>query len=65
MTALMIETRIKDLQRHRDQLIQDTAATDGAIQDCQFWLAQVLSSAATPEASPIVVDSDSSSLPEN
>lgn len=37
----VVEARLRELNAQRDQKIADANALTGAIQDCQFWLAEV------------------------
>lgn len=38
ITKESLEKRISDLHAGKVRLMQDLAATDGAIQDCEYWL---------------------------
>ena len=42
MTPDKIRARLDDLKRQRDQQIANANALGGAIQDCEFWLAEAV-----------------------
>jgi hypothetical protein len=41
ITAAQYEARIVELRASLEKLRADAIATDGAIQDCQYWLAEL------------------------
>uniref|UniRef100_A0A6M3IEM1 Uncharacterized protein n=1 Tax=viral metagenome TaxID=1070528 RepID=A0A6M3IEM1_9ZZZZ len=41
ITREAIEARLADLRAQREQLVGNLNAFNGAIQDCEFWLAEV------------------------
>ena len=41
-----MQARIQELAENRNQLIANVNAIDGAMQDCEFWLAQLESEEA-------------------
>lgn len=42
MNREKLEERIKTLETERDQMRTNLVAYDGAIQDCKYWLSQLL-----------------------
>ena len=42
MTPDKIRARLDDLKRQRDQQIANANALGGAIQDCEYWLAEAV-----------------------
>ena len=52
MTKEQIEARKAELMATRDQLIGQLNATEGALQDCDYWIAQLNAQTAqkVPEA---------------
>jgi prefoldin subunit 5 len=40
MTIEAIKTRLAELEQQRKQLQANLFAIDGALQDCEYWLAQ-------------------------
>ena len=41
MTIDSIKTRMEQLERQRQQLQANLHAVDGAMQDCEYWLARL------------------------
>ena len=47
LTAEEVAERLAHLRAGREQLRADLLTTDGAIQDCEYWLARIGQEAAT------------------
>ena len=52
MNKEAIETRLAQLRQHLVEVQANFSATQGAIQDCEFWLAQLDAEAAQAASPP-------------
>jgi hypothetical protein len=49
MTVEKLQERINTLQASKDQMLANANAFSGAIQECRFWLAQLLAEQEPPK----------------
>ena len=52
MTIEQLQARKKDLQTQQQQYIANSNAASGAIQDCDYWIQQLLEAQPHPDLVP-------------